>query len=121
MNRKIIGKTGRRQIAGILFFCAFAAIPCYAQAPSAAKGTKQRVANPLNELLDQAKRDIDAQKFEAAIAPLQKFIAEKDDFAYAHFQLGYVYTALGRGKEARPEYERALQQDPKMSEAAVNL
>ena len=97
------------------------ATPCHGQAPGAGKGTKQRVANPLNELLDQAKRDIDAQKFEAAIAPLQKFIAEKDDFAYAHFQLGYVYTALGRGKEARPEYERALQQDPKMSEAAVNL
>jgi Flp pilus assembly protein TadD len=97
------------------------AAPCHGQAPGAGKGTKQRVANPLNELLDEAKRDIDAQKFEAAIAPLQKFIAEKDDFAYAHFQLGYVYTALGRGKEARPEYERALQHDPKMSEAAVNL
>lgn len=121
MNRKIIGKTGRRQIAGILFFCAFAGIPCYAQAPSAAKGTKQRIANPLNDLLDEAKRDIDAQKFEAAIAPLKKFIAEKDDFSYAHFQLGYVYTALERGKEARPEYERALQLDPKMAEAAVNL
>ena len=95
--------------------------PGHAQAPSAGKGSKQRVANPLNDLLEEARRDIDAQKFEAAIAPLQKFIAEKDDFAYAHFQLGYVYTALGRGKEARPEYERALQLDPKMSEAAVNL
>jgi Flp pilus assembly protein TadD len=121
MNRRIITKNGRGQIAGILFFCAVAAIPCYGQAPSVGKGTKQRIANPLNDLLDEAKRDIDAQKFEAAIAPLQKFIAEKDDFAYAHFQLGYVYTALGRGKEARPEYERALQLDPKMAEAAVNL
>ncbi|HXT23661.1 MAG TPA: tetratricopeptide repeat protein [Candidatus Eisenbacteria bacterium] len=97
------------------------ATPCSGQTPSGGKGTKQRVANPLNELLDEARRDMDAQKFEAAIAPLQKFIAEKDDFAYAHFQLGYVYTALGRGKEARPEYERALQLDPKMAEAAVNL
>jgi Flp pilus assembly protein TadD len=95
--------------------------PCHGQAPSAGKGTKQRMANPLNDLLDEARRDIDAQKFEAAIVPLQKFIAEKDDFGYAHFQLGYVYTALGRGQEARPEYERALQLDPKMSEAAVNL
>jgi len=96
-------------------------IPCRGQVPNASKGTKQRVANPLNDLLDEARKDIDAQKYEAAIAPLQKFIAEKDDFAYAHFQLGYVYTALGREKEARPEYERALELDPKMSEAALNL
>ena len=107
--------------AAVFLTLTILAAPGHGQEPGAGKGTKQRVANPLNELLDEAKRDIDAQKFEAAIAPLQKFIAEKDDFAYAHFQLGYVYTALGRGKEARPEYERALQQDPKMSEAAVNL
>lgn len=104
-------------------FLAITILPAssYGQAPGPGKGTKQRVANPLNDLLAEAQRDIDAQKFEAAVAPLQKFIAEKNDFAYAHFQLGYVYTALGRGQEARPEYEQALLLDPKMSEAAVNL
>src|SRR5215470_12903335 len=109
-------------------FCAlFAAIPLLAQASTATKskssaqGTRRTVNNPLNELLDQARAAIDRNDFQAAVAPLQKFIAEKDDFAYAHFQLGYVYTALGREKEARPEYERALELDPKMSEAALNL
>ena len=86
-----------------------------------AHGTKQRIANPLNDLLDEARRDIDKQDFEAAIAPLQKFLAEKDDFAYAHFQLGYAYTGLQKSKEARREYERAMQLDPKMPEAALNL
>src|SRR5882757_5525708 len=92
-------------------------------APSAqgTRGTKQRVANPLNDLLDEARRDIDKQDFEAAIAPLRKFLAEKDDFAYAHFQLGYAYTGLQKSKEARDEYERAMQLDPKMPEAALNL
>jgi Flp pilus assembly protein TadD len=71
--------------------------------------------------LDEARRDIDKQDFEAAIAPLQKFLAEKDDFAYAHFQLGYAYTALQKSKEARGEYERAMLLDPKMPEAALNL
>ena len=85
------------------------------------KGTKQRVANPLNDLLDEARQDIDKQDFEAAIVPLQKFLAEKDDFAYAHFQLGYAYTGLQKRKEARVEYERAMQLDPKMPEAALNL
>jgi len=85
------------------------------------KGTRQKVANPLNDLLDEARRDIDKQDFEAAIVPLQKFLAEKDDFAYAHFQLGYAYTALQKSKEARGEYERAMLLDPKMPEAALNL
>jgi len=121
MNRATTSLSLKHTIAGVLFLCAMAMVPCYGQAPTATKGTKQRIANPLNDLLEEARKDIDAQKYEAAIVPLQKFLAEKDDFAYAHFQLGYVYTALGRGKEARPEYEKALQLDPKMSEAALNL
>jgi tetratricopeptide (TPR) repeat protein len=81
----------------------------------------QKVANPLNDLLDEAQKNIDANQFEAAIAPLQKFIAEQPDVAFAHFQLAYVYTALKRGDEARPEYERAIALDPKMPEAYLNL
>jgi Flp pilus assembly protein TadD len=100
--------------------CVLLSVPGLPQSPTS-KGTKQRVANPLNDLLEEARKDIDAQKFAAAIEPLQKVIAEKDDFAYAHFQLGYAYIALGRAKEARREYERALQLDPKMAEAALNL
>ncbi len=104
-------------IVTALWFVALAPVasgPCAAQIPSTSKGTKQRVANPLNDLLDEARRDIDRQDFEAAIAPLQKFLAEKDDFAYAHFQLGYAYTGLQKSKEARDEYQRAMQLDPKI-------
>lgn len=111
------------QSVALCLLMVLAALETYAQAPGAGagKGTKQKVANPLNDLLEQARKDIDAQNFQAAIEPLQKVLAEKDDFAYAHFELGYAYTALGRGKEARPEYEKALQLDPKMAEAALNL
>jgi Flp pilus assembly protein TadD len=82
---------------------------------------EQKVANPLNDLLDEAQRDIDANNFEAAISPLQKFIAEKPELAFAHFNLGYAYTALKRSDEARAEYERAIALDPKMPEAYLNL
>jgi Flp pilus assembly protein TadD len=116
--------TFRRIGAGLLLVWAM----CVSQANGqttpggqGAKGTRQRVANPLNDLLDEARRDIDKQDFQAAIVPLQKFLAEKDDFAYAHFQLGYAYTGLRKSKEARGEYERAMQLDPKMPEAALNL
>ena len=86
-----------------------------------AQGRAQKLANPLNELLAEAQRDIDKSDFEPAIAPLQKVLADQPDFAYAHFQLGYVYTALKRSDEARAEYERAIALDPKMPEAYLNL
>src|SRR5260370_4919436 len=81
----------------------------------------QKVANPLNDLLDEAQRDIDNRNFESAIAPLQKVIADQPEFAYAHFQLAYVYTALKKTEEARAEYERTIALDPKMAEAYLNL
>src|SRR5258708_23207305 len=80
-----------------------------------------KVANPLNDLLEEAQRDIDNKKFEEAIIPLQKVIADQPEFAYAHFQLAYVYTALKKTSDARAEYERAISIDPKMAEAYVNL
>jgi tetratricopeptide (TPR) repeat protein len=88
-------------------------------APAGAR--KQRIANPLNELLDEAQRDIEKKDFQAAIDPLQKFIAEQPDVAYGHFQLGYVFTALHKTTEARAEYERAVALDPKMAEGYLNL
>ena len=88
---------------------------------SSGQSTRQKLANPLNDLLDEAQRDIDQNQFEAAITPLQKVLADQPDFAYGHFQLAYVYTALKRSKEAQAEYQRAAALDPKMSAAYVNL
>jgi Tfp pilus assembly protein PilF len=88
---------------------------------SAPQSRKETIHNPLNDYLDEAQRDIDKNDFTAAIAPLQKFIAEKPDVAFAHFQLAYAYTALKQVPEARAEYEKAIAIDPKMSEAYLNL
>jgi Tfp pilus assembly protein PilF len=82
---------------------------------------KETIHNPLNDYLDEAQRDIDKNDFTAAITPLQKFIAEKPEVAFAHFQLAYAYTALKQVPEARAEYERAISLDPKMTEAYLNL
>ena len=82
---------------------------------------RDKVANPLNDLLQEAQRDMEKQDFAAAIDPLQKFITLQPDVAYGHFQLGYVFTALQRADEARGEYERAIAIDPKMAEAYLNL
>jgi protein O-GlcNAc transferase len=81
----------------------------------------QKVQNPLNDLLDEAQAALDKNNFEAAIPPLQKFLAEKPDVAFAHFQLAYAYTGLARVDEARVEYERCIALDPKLAEAQLNL
>jgi superkiller protein 3 len=91
------------------------------QKPSETITRKQKIANPLNELLDEAQRDIEKKDFAAAIDPLQKFIAAQPDVAYGHFQLAYVYTAQQKAPEARVEYERAISLDRKMAEAYLNL
>ena len=81
----------------------------------------QKVSNPLNDLLDEAQVALDKNDFAAAIPPLQKFLAEKPDVAFAHFQLAYAYTGLHQEDEARAEYERCVALDPKMAEGYLNL
>jgi len=81
----------------------------------------QRVRNPLNDLLDEAQAALDKNDYNAAIPPLQKFIEQKPDVAFAHFQLAYAYTALKRPDDARAEYEKCIAIDPKMPEAELNL
>jgi Flp pilus assembly protein TadD len=88
---------------------------------SSQESKAQKLRNPLNDLLDEAQADLDKNDFEAAIPPLQKFIAEKSDVAFAHFQLAYAYTGLKRPAEAKSEYERAIALDPKFFEAYLNL
>jgi Flp pilus assembly protein TadD len=90
-------------------------------APKTSQPATQKLRNPLNDLLDEAQAALDKNDYEAAIPPLQKFIAEKPDVAFAHFQLAYAYTALKRPDDARQEYERSIALDPKMPEAQLNL
>jgi protein O-GlcNAc transferase len=94
-----------------------------AQNPSSksSQNKPQKVQNPLNDLLDEAQAALDKNNFEAAITPLQKFLTEKPDVAFAHFQLAYAYTGLNRADEARAEYERCVALEPKMAEAQLNL
>ena len=98
-----------------------AAEPPQNPAPKTSQPATQKLRNPLNDLLDEAQAALDKNDYEAAIPPLQKFIAEKPDVAFAHFQLAYAYTALKRPDDARQEYERSIALDPKMAEAQLNL
>ncbi len=117
----------RQRMSLAVFVSLFAFIPA-ASSQQAQNPTRkppsaktQKVQNPLNDLLDEAQAALDKNNFAAAIPPLQKFLAEKPDVAFAHFQLAYAYTGLNRVEEARAEYERCVALDPKMAEAQLNL
>ena len=88
---------------------------------AAAKSRSEPKEDSLALLLQQAKESIDRNDFPAALEPLQKYISERPEEAYAHFQLGYAFAGLKRWDEAKAEFSRAIALDPKMAPAHLNL
>jgi protein O-GlcNAc transferase len=89
-------------------------------APPADSSPKER-EDTLASLLQQANDAIDKMDFAAALDPLQKYIGQRPDEPYAHFQLGYAYAGLKRPDDAKTEFSRAIALDPKMAAAHLNL
>jgi Flp pilus assembly protein TadD len=89
------------------------------KAPAATPTTTKE--DPFAPLLLKATDAIDKNNFADALDPLQKYIAERPDEPYAHFQLGYAYSGLKRFPEAKSEFQRAITLDPKMAPAHLNL
>ena len=106
---------------------AFGGIPLAAQtqrktlAQPPANSSTQEQQDPLAPLLLQANDAIDKMDFAAALDPLQKYIAQRPDEPYPHFQLGYAYAGLKRADDAKQEFSRAIALDPKMAAAYQNL
>ncbi len=130
MKRMRLGDTfaARRFRVGLAAAClAIAGIPLAAQtqrkapAKPPATSSPQEKEDPLAPLLQQAKDAIDKMDFAAALDPLQKYIAQRPDEPYPHFQLGYAYVGLKRSAEAKTEFARAVALDPKMAAAYLNL
>src|SRR5580693_3930853 len=90
--------------------------PAKPPATSTSKESKEK-EDPLAPLLQQANDAIDKMEFAAALDPLQKYIAQRSDDPYAHFQLGYAYAGLKRPEDAKAEFSRATSLDPKMAAA----
>lgn len=75
----------------------------------------------LHDLLVKAKAEADSNDYAAAEADYQKYLAQRPDDAAAHFDLGYVYTAQQENDKAISEYRKAVELDPKMIQAQLNL
>ena len=86
-----------------------------------ANSSTQEQEDPLASLLQQANEAIDKMDFVAALDSLQKYIAQRPEEPYPHFQLGYAYAGLKRAEEAKREFSHAIALDPKMAAAYQNL
>lgn len=64
---------------------------------------------------------MDGKDFATAVKDYQAYLDKKPDDAAVHFQLGYALTAMQKLDEAKVQYEKAIELDPKMSEAYLNL
>jgi protein O-GlcNAc transferase len=118
------GKPGWPLAGMMAVWMVIAAFPARAQSqrktppkPSSAQETE----DPLAPLLQQAKDAMDKMDFAAALEPLQKYIAQRPEDPFPHFQLGYSYAGLKRPEDAKIEFSRAIALDPKMAAAHLNL
>ncbi|MGH9738757.1 MAG: tetratricopeptide repeat protein [Candidatus Acidiferrales bacterium] len=82
---------------------------------------RDAAAAELNRLLNDAQSAVQQKDYASAAKDYQQYLAKKPDDATAHFDLGYVYTALDRPDDAKSEYQKAVAIDPKMSAAYLNL
>jgi tetratricopeptide (TPR) repeat protein len=64
---------------------------------------------------------VTAGDFEKARGIFEKVTGDQPSNAKAHFYLGVAQQNLGQGDAAVQSYERALELDPKLTEATVNL
>jgi tetratricopeptide (TPR) repeat protein len=78
-------------------------------------------AAELNRLLNAAQDAADRQDYATAAQNYQAYLAKKPDDALAHYNLGYVYTAMQRSNDAKAEYEKSIALDPKLAAAYQNL
>lgn len=75
----------------------------------------------LNKVLADAQTALDAKDYATAAKDFQDFLEKKPEYAPVHFQLGYTYTAMGQTAQAVQEYQKAVDIDPSMEEAQLNL
>src|SRR5262249_29275720 len=89
--------------------------------PGKPAARKEQRSDPLSTLLGQADEAIEKKNYAAAVEPLESYLARRPEDSSAHFQLGYVFSALERWAEAKSESRRAIALNPRLAAAHLNL
>ncbi|HEV2288739.1 MAG TPA: tetratricopeptide repeat protein [Candidatus Acidoferrales bacterium] len=113
-----------RRTAAIYLAATFAAATASGQSSTGTR-TKVHYVSPedvaLHQLLVDAKAAADKNDYATATEDYEKYLEQKPNDAEAHFDLGYVYTAQHQNEMADTEYRKAIELDPKMTQAYLNL
>ena len=112
-----VGTNSMKQMAAIALLLVFALIVaegCDAQASPPAGGAQ-------DPRLADAQQAIGKKDFEGAAALISDYLKSHPDDANAHFQLAFSYDSLKRMDQAIPEYRRAIEIDPALFPAHMNL
>jgi Flp pilus assembly protein TadD len=110
-------------IAAPLVICLAFLASALLGAASSQKPSTQHFPNPdrdLQTLLAAGASAIESKDFAAAVTAYRKYLDQRPGDAVAHFQLGYAYSGLQRLDDAREEYRKAAELNPKMPEAQLN-
>ncbi|HEY9870284.1 MAG TPA: tetratricopeptide repeat protein, partial [Candidatus Obscuribacterales bacterium] len=73
------------------------------------------------QMVEQAELALEERRFADARRRFEQVVAVRPDFAHGHFQLGYAWNQLGDNQKAIQEFQTALQLDPKMKAAVLNI
>ena len=113
----------RAQFALVLCFAGCAHWPSASAAQSKKHPTTKQTEHlsTAQILLRDAEKALDQKDYSTAADLYAKFITDHPEEAFAHFQLAYAFTALHRNTEAQAEYRKAIELDPKMGAAYLNL
>jgi protein O-GlcNAc transferase len=103
------------------FLSVASALPAQTVGSSHQRISQDPEAIALNSTLAEAQTAMDGKDFATAVKDYQAYLDKKPDDAAVHFQLGYALTAMQKLDEAKVQYEKAIELDPKMSEAYLNL
>ncbi len=97
------------------------ALPPLGSSDPGPTGSGPTGAPKANPDLDQGIALVKSEKFEQAIAPLEKALTVDPKSGDAAFYLGLSYEQVKKKPEAEAKYKLALENDPKLVEAAQNL
>ena len=75
----------------------------------------------LRSVVEQGQSLLNSHRFSEAQSAFQQAITMQPNFAPAHFYLGYALAQSGSPQPAIAEFQAALQLDPAMKEAIINI
>jgi tetratricopeptide (TPR) repeat protein len=110
-------------ICALFVFLLGAATDALAQATGSSRKRipQDPEAVALNNTLAEAQAALDGKDYATAAKDYESYLEKKPDDAAVHFQLGYALTGMQKLDDAKTQYQKAIELNPKMAEAHLNL